>query len=111
MKLFKFNCLLIKGKIILKKIISLFFAWETNINLNNEVISTIVTAKVSDNLKRLFRYGILAKTKDSEASMKFSPNLIISKIHSLGTIHTTDFTNDMDYYQSLKVTRKGQLAA
>jgi hypothetical protein len=27
---------------ILKKIISLFFAWETNINLNNEVISTIL---------------------------------------------------------------------
>lgn len=73
----------------------------------NEVISTIVTAKVSDNLKRLFRFGILAKAKDSEASMKFSPNLIISKIHSLGTVHTTDFTNDMDYYQSLKVTRKG----
>ena len=77
----------------------------------NEVVSTIVTARVSDNLKRLFRYGILAKTKDSEASMKFAPNLIISKIHSLGTIHTTDFTNDMDFYQSMKLTRKGQLAA
>jgi hypothetical protein len=73
----------------------------------NEVVSTIVTARVSDNLKRLFRYGILAKTKDSEASMKFAPNLIISKIHSLGTIHTTDFTNDMDFYQSMKLTRKG----
>ena len=73
----------------------------------NEVVSTIVTAKVSDSLKKLFRFGILAKTKDSESSMKFAPNLIISKIHSLGTIHTTDFTNDMDYYQSMKLTRKG----
>lgn len=73
----------------------------------NEVISTIVTAKVSENLKKLFRFGILAKTKDAESSMKFSPNLIISKIHSTGTIHTTDSVNDMDFPQTLKVTRKG----
>ena len=77
----------------------------------NEVVSTIVTASVSDKLKKLFRFGILAKTKDAESSMKFAPNCIISKIHSLGTIHTTDFTNDMDYYQGMKLTRKGQHTA
>lgn len=73
----------------------------------NEVVSTIVTANVSEKLKHLFRYGILAKTKDAESSMKFSPNLILQNIYKLGTIHTTDFVNDMDYYQSLKMTRKG----
>ena len=73
----------------------------------NEVISTIVTAEVSEKLKKMFKFGILEKTKDAESVMKFSPTMIIKKIHSLGTIHVIEHTNDMDYYQSLKCTRKG----
>lgn len=87
------------------------FSFENKRLRLNEVISTIVTAAVSDKLKSMFRYGRLIKMKDMESQLKFRPDIILKKMHSLGTVHTTDFANDLDYPQQLKFTRKGQLVA
>lgn len=73
----------------------------------NEVISTIVTAEVSDKLKRMFKYGILLKMKDMLPLLKFHPQLILKNMHKLGTVHVTEFAHDMDYFQQIKFTKKG----
>ena len=73
----------------------------------NEVVSTIVTAQVSAKLKSMFRFGALIKTKEMAPLMKFNPQLILKNINKLGTIHTSDFTNDLDYTSMLKCTKKG----
>jgi len=73
----------------------------------NEVISTIVTAAVSDKLKRMFKFGVLIKMKDMEPLLKFHPQIILKNIYKLQTIHTIDFANDLDYYQQLRFTKKG----
>ena len=73
----------------------------------NEVISTIVTAEVSDKLKKMFKYGILLKMTDQQPALKFRPELILKNIYKLGTVHVTDFANDLDYPQHLRWTKKG----
>ena len=83
------------------------FSYENKRLRHNEILSTIVTAEVSDKLKRMFKLGMLIKIKDMAQLVKFNPELILKKMHSLGTIHTADFTNDLDYCQSLRYTLKG----
>lgn len=73
----------------------------------NEVISTIITASVSDKLKKMFSFGTLLKTKDMQSHLKFQPDIIFSKLYNLQTVSTIDFANDMDYPHLLKYTRKG----
>ena len=73
----------------------------------NDVISTIVTAEVSDKLKKMFKYGILLKMTDQQPALKFRPELILKNIYKLGTVHVTDFANDLDYPQHLRWTKKG----
>ena len=73
----------------------------------NEVISTIVTAEVSDKLKKMFRYGMLLKMSDMQPAVKFRPDLILKNIYKLGTVHPTDFANDLDYPQHLRFTKRG----
>jgi hypothetical protein len=83
------------------------FSYENKRLRHNEILSTIVTAEVSDKLKRMFKFGMLIKIKDMVQLVKFNPELILKKMHSLGTIHTADFSNDLDYCQSLRFTLKG----
>ena len=83
------------------------FSFENKRLRHNEVISTIVTAEVSAKLKKMFKFGIQIKMVDMESSLKFNPGLILKKINRLGTVHVTDFANDLDYTQGLKYTRKG----
>lgn len=73
----------------------------------NEIISTIVTAEVSDKLKRMFKFGILIKIKEMQPLLKFRPDLILKNLYKLGTVHVTDFANDLDYYQQLRWTKNG----
>lgn len=73
----------------------------------NEIVSTIVTAEISEKLRRMFKFGRLITIKDMEPSVKFRPDMILKKIHTLGTIHVTDFANDLDYYQFLRYSKKG----
>lgn len=73
----------------------------------NEAISTIITADVSDKLKRMFKFGVLIKLKDMQAILKFHPALLLRNIYKLGICHVTDFTNDLDYYQLLRFTKNG----
>lgn len=73
----------------------------------NEVISTIVTAAVSDKLRSMFKYGVLLTMKDLVPLLKFHPHIILKNLHKLGTVHTIDFANDLDYYQQLRFTRRG----
>lgn len=73
----------------------------------NEVISTIVTAEVSDKLKKMFKYGMLLKMVDMQPALKFRPELILKNIYKLGTVHVTDFANDLDYPQHLRFTKRG----
>lgn len=77
----------------------------------NEVISTIVTAEVSEKLKKMFKFGMLLKMSDMQPAVKFRPDLVIKNIYKLGTVHVTDFANDLDYPQHLRWTKKGQLTA
>lgn len=73
----------------------------------NEVISTIVTAEVSEKLKKMFRYGMLLKMVDMQPTVKFRPELILKNIYRLGTVHVTDFANDLDFPQHLRFTKRG----
>ena len=73
----------------------------------NEVISTIVTAEVSEKLKKMFKFGMLLKMSDMQPAVKFRPDLVIKNIYKLGTVHVTDFANDLDYPQHLRWTKKG----
>lgn len=77
----------------------------------NEVISTIVTAEVSEKLKKMFRFGMLIKMTDMQPAVKFRPELILKNIYKLGTVHVTDFANDLDYPQHLRFTKRGQITA
>lgn len=77
----------------------------------NEVISTIVTAEISDKLKRMFKFGTLLKMKDMLPNLKMRPDIILKNMHKLGTVHVTDFANDLDYYQQLRFSKKGQMVA
>ena len=77
----------------------------------NEVISTIVTAEVSEKLKKIFRYGILIKMSDMQPAVKFRSELCLKNIYKLGTVHVTDFANDLDYPQHLRFTKRGQMVA
>lgn len=83
------------------------FSYENKRLRHNEILSTIITAEVSEKLKRIFRFGMFIKLKDLAQLCKFTPELILKKMHGLGTIHTADFSNDMDYCQSLRYTLKG----
>lgn len=83
------------------------FSFENKRMRLNEVISTIVTADVSEKLKKMFKYGALLKMKDMEPLSKFHPQIILKKLHELETMHTIDFANDLDYYQQLRWTKKG----
>lgn len=87
------------------------FSYENKRLRLNEVISTIVTAEVSDKLKRMFKFGILIKMKELQPLLKFHTDLILKNMYKLGTVHVTDFANDLDYYQQLRFTRKGQHTA
>lgn len=73
----------------------------------NEIISTIVTKRISDKLKTMFRYGTLLKMKDAEQVLKINPQIISKEFHALGTHHVVDFANDLDYYQGLRFTKNG----
>lgn len=88
-----------------------FFSFENKRLRRNEVISTIITAMVSDKLKKMFRFGALAMMSDIEDCFKFSPDSILSKMYGLGTVHSIDFANDLDYPHLFGYTRKGQLVA
>lgn len=87
------------------------FSYENKRLRKNEVVSTIITAIVSDKLKGMFKFGTLLKMSDMQPKLKFSPDIILRKMYELGTVHVTDFANDLDYYHQLRYTRKGQTAA
>jgi hypothetical protein len=84
-----------------------FFSFENKRLRRNEVISTIITAMVSDKLKQMFRFGALAMMSDIEGYFKFAPDCILRKMYELGTVHSIDFANDLDYPHLLSYTRKG----
>ena len=88
-----------------------FFSFENKRLRRNEVISTIITAMVSDKLKQMFRFGALANMADIEGYFKFAPDAILKKMYDLGTVHSIDFANDLDYPHLLSYTRKGQTVA
>ena len=83
------------------------FSYENKRLRKNEVVSTIITAIVSDKLKGMFKFGTLLKMSDMQPKLKFSPDIILRKMYELGTVHVTDFANDLDYYHQLRYTRKG----
>ena len=87
------------------------YSFENKRLRHNEVISTIVTEEVSGKLKKMFTYGTQLKMTDMLSHLKFNPGLILRKINRLGTVKVCDFSNDLDYPQGLRFTRKGQLVA
>ena len=77
----------------------------------NEAISTIVTAEISAKLKSLFKYGTLLKMDDAEPKMKMNAFQVIKNLYKTELVQSIDFANDLDYYENLKYTTNGQLAA
>ena len=55
----------------------------------------------------MFKFGILIKMKEMQPILKFHTDLILKNMYKLGTVHVTDFANDLDYYQQLRFTKKG----
>ena len=88
-----------------------FFSFENKRLRKNEVISTIITALVSEKLKKMFKFGCMIKMTDIQPLVKFSPDCIRRKMYELGTVHPIDFANDLDYYHFFSYTRKGQMVA
>lgn len=88
-----------------------FFSFENKRLRKNEVISTIITALVSEKLKKMFKFGCMIKMTDIQPLVKFSPDCIRRKMYELGTVHAIDFANDLDYYHFFSYTRKGQMVA
>lgn len=84
-----------------------FFSFENKRLRKNEVISTIITALVSDKLKKMFKFGCMIKMTDIQPLVKFSPDCIRRKMYDLGTVHPIDFANDLDYYHFYRYTKKG----
>lgn len=89
------------------------YSYENKRLRHNEVISTIITADVSEKLKKMFKFGILLTSSDLLQSIKFNPEIILKNMnmHKLETIHDTDFANDLDFHQNLRATKKGQHTA
>lgn len=85
------------------------YSFENKRLRRNEVVSTIVTADVSDKLKRIYKYGTLLRMKDMESILKFHPQIILNNMDNKldGIVHVTDFANDLDFPQSLKYTKNG----
>ena len=83
------------------------YSYENKRLRHNEVISTIVTADVSEKLKKMFKFGSLLTMKDMLQAVKFNREIILKNMHKLETIHDTDFSNDLDYYQNLRATKNG----
>lgn len=83
------------------------FSYENKRLRLNEVISTIVTAEVSSKLRKMFSYGKQIDIKNLMQQLKFTPRMILKKMHQLGTVNPIDFANDLDYPQQLKLTKKG----
>ena len=44
---------------------------------------------------------------DQQPSVKFRPEMILKSMYKTGTVHPTDFSNDLDYPQQLRWTKKG----
>ena len=84
------------------------YSYENKRLRHNEVISTIITSDVSEKLKKMFKFGVLLSMKDMEQMLTFNSEVILKKMHNLGTVHDTDFANDLDYCQNLRYTKKGQ---
>lgn len=83
------------------------YSYENKRLRHNEVISTIITADVSEKLKKMFKFGVLLTMKDMMQAIKFNPEIILKNMHKLETVHDTDFANDLDYCQNLRATKKG----
>lgn len=73
----------------------------------NEAISTIVTAEVSAKLKKMFKFGTHISMNDMEQQLRFTPKVLLKKLHSIGIVESIDFANDLDYYQLLRFTTSG----
>lgn len=85
------------------------YSFENKRLRRNEAISTIVTADVSDKLRRMYKYGTLLRMKDMESILKFHPQIILNNIDNKldGIVHVTDSANDLDFPQQLKYTKNG----
>lgn len=77
----------------------------------NEAISTIVTAEVSQKLKKMFKFGSHIPMSDMEQQVRFNPKSLLKKLHSIGIVESIDFANDLDFYQLLRITKSGQKVA
>ena len=83
------------------------FDWHNKRWRLNEAISTIVTAEVSAKLKKMFKFGAPLPIADMEQQLKFKSKTLVGKIHSIGIVESPDFTNDLDFFQLLRITMSG----
>lgn len=65
------------------------YSYENKRLRRNEIVSTIVTAEISDKLKRIFKFGVLLKMKDLRPLLNFRPGEIWGLNFELpGTLRT-----------------------
>jgi hypothetical protein len=55
----------------------------------------------------MFKFGTPLPISDMEQQLKFKSKTLVGKLHSIGIVESIDFTNDLDFYQLLRITMSG----
>ena len=77
----------------------------------NEVISSLLTLEFSKKLNRIISLGSKATIENYIEMFKFSPDLLIQRMHASGIFRYDETINDMDMFSFYKWTTKGPHSA
>ena len=77
----------------------------------NEMIASLLTHDFSKRINSLMTLGSKVTLNDYKDIFKFSPELLIQKMHSSGIFKYDENVNDMDMWSRVKFTRKGPHSA
>lgn len=77
----------------------------------NEYPSSLLTQEFSKRLNRIMSLGSKATIDNYKEIFKFSPEILIQRMHASGIFRYDDNINDMDVFSRFKMTTKGPHAA
>lgn len=76
-----------------------------------ELIGTLLTQEFSSKVNRIMSLGAKATIENYMEMFKFSPDILIQKMHASGIFRYDETINDMDFYSRFKITTKGPHSA
>lgn len=77
----------------------------------NEVINSLLTQEFSKKLNRIMSMGAKATIENYLDMFKFSPDLLIQRMHASGIFRYDEVINSMNFYSFFKYTNKGPHSA